>query len=690
MFKQNISFEVWGGENGKYRLLDDDKNPIDKTPEDTCDRVAKALSDLELPEKREFWYKEFRSILGTRFAGGGRIMANVGAGQYKKETSPINCVVMQQIPDSMSGIMDVAKDAALTLKAGCGVGYDFSTIRPKGSHVFGAGAGTSGVISFMKIFDAICSTILSGGARRGAQMACLDIQSPEIEDFITAKRQDGVLRYFNCSVLVTDRFMKAVEEDKEWDLWFWEKDRSQNAISSKDVCLIKQDDIPYNHSEFQYFRFAENHCEVEYGNCVKDTIFKKRIFKTVKAKELYDLIMRSTYNFWEPGFLLIDRANTENNLYFCEIFRATNPCGEQPLSPTCSCLLGSMILPSYILNPFLPYSGLITNNFDWEQFRSDIRIASCLLDNVVEINNLPINRMREQIIAKRRHGLGFTGLGSALNMLCLPYGSDDSLKFAEQVSLIIAQESLFSNIQLAKEKGCAPIFVTQEARKAVLKSAYLKRLIDSCENKEQIIKDILEFGLRYSHATSLAPTGTMSITWGNNCSGGIEPEIADSYFRNIRNPNKKTKTQEEVMSYSYFVWKEKVGNKPLPDYWRTMKDLSAKDHLNMQAVVQKWVDSSISKTINLPADYPFEDFKNIYLEGWKLGLKGVTTYRPNASIGAGVLTQKSDLDATTYTFTLEDGREVSFLGSETVEYDGESHNVANLFDALKEGIYGSM
>lgn len=1056
MFKQNISFEEWGGKNGKYRLLDNDKNPIDKTPEDTCDRVAKTLSDLELPDKREYWYKEFRSILGTRFAGGGRIMANVGAGQYKKETSPINCTVLKQIPDSLCGIMDVAKDAALTLKAGCGVGYDFSTIRPKGSHVFGAGAGTSGVISFMKIFDAICSTILSGGARRGAQMACLDIQSPEIFDFITAKRQDGVLRYFNCSVLVTDRFMQSVEDDKEWSLWFWEKDRSEKAITSKDVCLIKQNDIPYNHPEFEYFQFAEDHCEVEYGNCTKDTIFKKRVFQTVKAKELYDLIMRSTYDFWEPGFLLIDRANIENNLYFSEIFRATNPCvtgdtrlatqyglievkelfdkqlslkvtvdnrafdlgfgvsirdavpvfktsenaeifnvitkhgyeikatewhefysqngkvklknlkvgdtlylqsgkgqfgtegsyelgcilgmiagdghisnqravlgfwgedrvlafdfaksvnkiikslpkksnnrlykvapvhvekrnysciqseilakylndnfnfnsetklkvpdvvwkgtekcvkgylsalfqadgtfyhnekkqscrislssstpvflkeiqqlllnfgivskflsrtksgkkmmpdgkggqkeyqckenyelfitkqnillfmkfvgflgatknskvnkwmksgsfysekffttiqeikfvgyepvydttqndknaiilngihsgncGEQFLAGNASCLLGSMILTSYVLDPFF----LHIDNFDWKQFGSDIRTASRFLDNVVEVNNLPLKKMQEQILAKRRHGLGFTGLGSALNMLCFAYGSSDSLKFAEKISLTIAQESLVANIELAKEKGCAPIFATQEARKAVLESVYLKRLIDSCENKEQIIKDILEFGLRYSHATCVAPTGTMSITWGNNCSGGIEPEIADSYFRNIRNPNKKTKTQEEVMSYSYFMWKQKNGNKPLPDYWRTVKDLSIMDHLRMQAIVQKWVDSSISKTINIPADYPFEDFKKIYLEGWKLGLKGVTTYRPNASIGAGVLTQKSDLDATTYTFILEDGREVSFLGSEMVEYDGETHNVANLYDALKEGIYGNM
>jgi ribonucleoside-diphosphate reductase alpha chain len=340
-------------------------------------------------------------------------------------------------------------------------------------------------------------------------------------------------------------------------------------------------------------------------------------------------------------------------------------------------------------------------DFDIENLRKNVRSISRLMDNVVELNNLPLKELQNQILTKRRHGLGFTGLGSTLNIIGLSYGSDDAIQFAEIISLIISQESLIANIELAKEKGCAPIFSSKESREAVLKSVYLQRLINSFDedipylgknlvSSEQIRKNILEFGLRYSHATSIAPTGTLSLTWGNNCSGGIEPEPADAYCRNVRVPGKKTKKQEEVMSYSYFMWKQKNGNKPLPDYWRTVKDLSIMDHLRMQAIVQKWVDSSISKTINVPADYPFEDFKKIYLEGWKLGLKGVTTYRPNASIGAGVLTQKSDLDATTYTFILEDGREVSFLGSEMVEYDGETHNVANLYDALKEGIYGNM
>lgn len=682
MFKQNISFEVWGGESGKYRLRDNDKNPLENSPEETCSRVAKTLSDLETNNK-DFWYKEFMSILGNKFAGGGRIMANAGAGIYKKETSPINCTVMRQIPDSMAGIMDIAKDAALTLKSGCGVGYDFSTIRPKGSHVFGAGADTSGVISFMKIFDSICSTIMSGGARRGAQMGCLDISSPEIEDFITEKRKDGQLRYFNCSILISDAFMQSVVDDKDWDLWFWEKSKDKPDV--KDICLIKLNDIPYNHSNFNYFQYDSLHNEVTYGNCATTDIFKKRIYKTVKAKYLFDLVVDSTYNFWEPGFLLIDRVNLENNLYFCETIRCSNPCGEQPLSPSTSCLLGSMILPTYVNNAFEKEVS-----FDFESFKKDIKIASRLLDNVVEINNLPLKEMQDEILNKRRHGLGFTGLGSLFNMMNMPYGSKESLDLLDKISFLLAKESLLENISLAKEKGCAPIFNIKESRKLVLKSKYLTRLIDSLDNKEDIAKDILEYGLRYSHATSIAPTGTLSLTWGNNCSNGIEPVFANSYLRNIRDPNFKTKVQEEVSDYAFFLWKEKFGDEKLPSHWRTTDDLNVMDHLMTQSIAQKWCDSAISKTINVPSDYPFDKFKDVYLDGWKLGLKGVTTYRPNASVSSGVLTQKHDLDNTQYTFYLEDGEEVSFKGSDFIEYDGEIHNVANLFDALKEGIYGKM
>ena len=688
MFKQDISFEVWGGASGKYRLMDNNNNPIENFPEETCKRVAMALSEMEPENKRQYLYEQFMSILGSKFAGGGRIMANAGAGKYKKETSPINCTVMKQIPDSLSGIMDVAKDAALTLKAGCGVGYDFSTIRPKGSHVFGAGAATSGIISFMKIFDSVCSTIMSGGSRRGAQMACLDISSPEIEDFITEKRNDGSLRYFNCSVLITDKFMQAVTENKEWNLWFWEKivDTSNDFDKNK-ICKILKNDIPYNHCDYDLFSFDSDHCEVVYGNCLSSDVFRKKIYRTIKASSLFDLVVKSTYNFWEPGFLLIDRVNIENNLYFCENIRCSNPCGEQPLHPLTACLLGSMILPAYVKNEFEK-----NVSFDFEQFTKDVRIASRLLDNVVEINNLPLKEMRDEILNKRRHGLGFTGLGSCLNMMCISYGSKESLLFLDKISYILASSSLLENIELSKEKGCAPIFNSLENRNNVLKSKYLERLINSFDDKEKknITKNILKYGLRYSHATSIAPTGTLSLTWGNNCSGGIEPVVANSFLRNIRNPNKKTKTQVEILDYAFYLWKQKYKDKELPGYWKTVDNLSVTDHLQIQAAAQKWCDSAISKTINIPHDYSFEDFKNVYMDGWKLGLKGVTTYRPNAAISSGVLTQTNDLQNTEYTFSLDDGSEVTLNGNDFVDYDGENHNVANLFDALKEGIYGKM
>lgn len=334
MFKQRMSEEVWGGESGgKYRLRDSSGNPIDITPEDTCMRVAKGLASIELKDK-DYWTAEFYKLLvEKKFSGGGRITANIGAGDFKRSTSPINCVVLCQIPDSMEGIMQAAKEAAVTLKAGCGVGYDFSTIRPRGAYVFGAGAETSGVISFMKIFDAICSTVMSGGGRRGAQMGCLDIQHPEIENFITCKREKGMLRYFNLSTLITDHFMESVINNKLWDLWFWSK--SEDLVEESQVKHIIKDDIPFRHSNYEYFTFAENHTEVISKNCTSNTLFKKQVFKTIPAKELFDQIMKSNYEFAEPGFLLIDRINIENNLWFCEVIRATNPCRRTTVSTRC-------------------------------------------------------------------------------------------------------------------------------------------------------------------------------------------------------------------------------------------------------------------------------------------------------------------------------------------------------------------
>lgn len=684
MFKQSISQEVWGGENGKYRLKDSEGNAIDESPYDTCRRVAHSLAEVE-SEKVDYWKDCFYNLLSSgKMAGGGRIMANVGSGNHKRDASPINCVVLRQIPDSMEGIMQTAKESAMTLRAGCGVGYDFSPIRPRGAFVHGAGAETSGVISFMKIFDATCSTVMSGGGRRGAQMGCLDIQHPEIESFITCKRQDGVLRYFNLSVLITDEFMKAVVDDLPWQLWFWEK--CEACEDGEVVKLIKKDDIPFRYPEFDYFKFDKEHTEVINENCSEETIFKKRIFKIIPARDLFDQIMKSTYDFAEPGFILIDRMNKENNLWFCEVIRSTNPCGEQPLSPNASCLLGSMILPPYVMNPFQADC-----EFDWESFREDVATATRLLDNVVEVNNLPLPEMNEQIRIKRRHGLGFTGLGSLFNMMRMSYGSKESISFADRLSLVIAQETLLTNIQLAKEKGPAPIFEKIEHRHLTMKSDYMVRLLASFGADQALIEeDIIKYGLRFSHGTSIAPTGTLSLTWGNNCSNGIEPSFSNAYMRNFRQTGKKTKVQEEVLSYEYWLWKDTYGDRELPDWWRITDDLSVQDHILIQAAVQRWVDSSVSKTANVPTDYPFEDFKEIYIDGWKSGLKGVTTFRFNPEAFSGVLVRKEDLEKTSYVFILEGNEEIIVKGDDQIEYDEEIHNAANLFDALKEGMYGDM
>lgn len=685
MFKQKISWEIWGGTNGKYRLKDSDGNHIDQTPEDTCRRVAKALADVEEGgDKRVFWEEKFYKILSEgRMSGGGRITANAGSEDYKKNASSINCVLMRQIPDSMAGIMQTAKESALTLRAGCGVGYDFSSIRPKGFHVFGAGSETSGVLSFMKIFDATCSTVMSGGSRRGAQLGALDVQHPEIESFISCKREDGVLRNFNLSVLITDDFMNAVKNNDNWNLWFWKKTKLEPEEHL--IKLISKDDIPYHHPEYEFFRYSEDHAEVVFENCTTDTLYQKNITKSLPAKDLFDQMMTSTYDFAEPGFILVDRLNKENTLYFHEIQRASNPCGEQNLPPHGSCLLGSMILAPYVSKAF-EKDWL----FDWDLLKEDVRSASRLLDNVVDISNLPLAELTAQLDLKRRHGLGFTGLGTIFNMMCMRYGSNESLAFANDLMHTIARVSLEENISLAEEKGCAPIFDKQEHRELVIKSQYLSRLLNSLSNKAELVERILASGLRYSHATSIAPTGTMSLTWGNNCSNGLEPSFSNSYMRNIRQPGKKTKVQEEVMSLEFLLWKEKFGDAELPEWWSVTDDLSVDDHINIQAVIQKWTDAACSKTINIPTDYPFEDFKQAYFKGWEAGLKGVTTFRFNPEVFTGVLVRKEDLENTKYVFITEDNEEIVVKGSDEIEYDGEMHNAANLFDALKEGLYGDM
>jgi ribonucleotide reductase alpha subunit len=947
-FKQKISEEVWGS---KYRLTDVDGTPLEKSPAENFDRVSEGLSNVETTvEKQQLWKGKFRNIMG-RFVAGGRIMSNCGSRNLKKEVSLINCSVLGQIPDSMEGILEIAKKAGLALKSGLGVGYEFSTIRPTDAYVYGAGAGTSGVISFMEIYNAITSTVMSGGGRRGSQMGVLYCGHPDIKRFIAAKAEDGKLSYFNISVSVCDAFMEAVEANANWDLWFWERirdDKEAAQIDKSQIKLIKKGDIPYNHKGSKYFSFDKDHVEVEYKNCTTDTVFVKKVYETIKAKDLWHEIMMSAYGHnrkmaGEPGVIFIDTVNKENNLWFCEYIRTANPCqpawapvltpegiktlrdvsigdtiwsgkrwtkiankwstgikqvkayrtsagtfygtenhrivsggvkvevkdaksidpvqgekiegyekpesentslfymektrhkdpseifvptkyftasvaerclflralyhakgsisrttiqlrstsfefmeavqwlfssvgilslcssykkdyvlsistlegrkqfskligfvdqdkntkllnslntkpaknnrtsfpitkvedisveevfditvedeehtywsgnlhvsncGEQFLPPFGTCLLGSMMLVPYVKDAFEENAS-----FDWETFKDDVGVASRALDNVVDIHQLPLVEFAKTIEYTRRHGLGFSGLGSILNMLRIPYGSKQGVEFASRLVLTIAQQSLLTGIEIAKEKGPAPVFLNSENRSKYLESKYVRRLLETFGNQKSDIKaDILEHGMRWSHATSIQPVGTTSVAFGNNCSSGIEPVFANSYVRNVRVKGFNTKRQEEVFDPAYQLWTEKYGERELPSWWRQTADLSIDDHLSMQVACQEFIDSSISKTINIPTDYPFGGFEEVYMKAWKLGLKGFTTFRPTKNM-VGVLVKKEDLNNIEYTFVTDDGAEVKLSGSDKVEYEGEVHVASNLYEAFSCGLYGNM
>ena len=711
-FKQPVSREIW---ESKYQLKNKDGVALEKSIFDTFRRVAVKLSENE--ENSKYWEQEFYKLMSRgKFIGAGRIISNAGAEKYKNNTSLINCTVMNQIPDSMEGIMQVVKESARTLQRGSGVGYDFSTIRPKGALVRGVGSGTSGPLSFMEIYDKMCFTIQSAGGRRGAQMGLMDCQHPDIIDYIKAKREDGKLRQFNLSVLITKKFMDAVINDKNWELWFWERKSNLDLDEVDEVLVktIKKGDIPYNHSDYNYFKFASDHIEVEYGNIEPDEIFVKRVYKVLPAREIWDLIMKSTYDYAEPGFILIDEVNKKNNLWWLETIRATNPCGEQPLPPNGACLLGSMILPTYVKNPFREDSY-----FDYEEFRKDIKIATRFLDNVVEFNGLPLEAQVREIKEKRRHGMGFTGLGNTFAMLRTPYGSEKSIDITSKISKILAEENYKAGIELAKEKGMAKVL----ERYYPLTDEYIKRINEKF--KKEDIEDFKKAGLlredevrgsilhaasnyfdvhdydlrvslakngcRFTHATTIAPNGTISLV-SNNVSNGIEPPFMFSYFRNVIVEGNKTKQQQEVMDYSYLMYKtlidKNVTPDKLPDYFVSTETLTAKEHIAVQAAAQKYIDTSISKTINVKTDYPFDDFKDIYIDAYKSGLKGVTTFRYNPNFTSGVLVSEKNLKNTVYEFTLEDGSKVKLKGNEKVIYEGQEHVVSNLYDALKEGYYG--
>jgi ribonucleoside-diphosphate reductase alpha chain len=696
---QDASLDIW---DKKYRLKSKHGEIIDETMDDTYRRVARALADVEPEADREKWHEAFIWALRSGAIPAGRIISNAGAQAHKPATSTINCTVSGSIRDSMHDILDKVHEAGLTLKAGCGIGYEFSTLRPKGAYVSGAGAYTSGPLSFMDIYDKMCFTVSSAGGRRGAQMGTFDVGHPDVIDFVRAKREDGRLRQFNLSLLITNDFMQAVKQGADWTLAFPidDKQLQQEEVDLHDTTDVVWRDWP----------ITQGYVTDERG------LVACKIYKTLPARRVWDMIMTSTYDFAEPGFVLIDHVNEMNNNWFDENIRATNPCGEQPLPPYGSCLLGSVNLTRFVRDPFTEKS-----TFDWDKFREVVAVFTRMLDNVVEINGLPLGGQRDEIVRKRRHGMGFLGLGSAVAMLRMTYGSEASVEFTEKVARELAIAGWHAALELAREKGPAPIMLEEftvttkmlHQRPEMVAdgwkvgdtiagrelhgrySRYMQRV---AEVAPELVEQLIEEGARFTHHSSIAPTGTISLSLANNVSNGIEPSFAHHYFRNVIREGRKTKEKVDVFSFELLAYRQLINadampfseeeGVALPDYFTTADDITPTEHVDIQAAAQKWVDSSISKTANIPTDFPYEEFKDIYMYAYEKGLKGCTTFRFNPEAFQGVLVKEKDLQNTNYTFVLEDGSEVTLAGDEEVEYDGEMHTAANLFDAIKEGYYG--
>jgi ribonucleoside-diphosphate reductase alpha chain len=695
---QPASYDIW---DKKYRLKAKSGDPVDGSVDETYQRVARALSEVEAtPELRQHWFERFLWALRRGAIPAGRITSNAGALEHKPATSTINCTVSGTITDSMDDILEKVHEAGLTLKAGCGIGYEFSTLRPRGAYVSGAGAYTSGPLSFMDIYDKMCFTVSSAGGRRGAQMGTFDVSHPDVKEFIRAKREDGRLRQFNLSLLITDGFMQAVEHDHDWPMVFPVHVKEQDEIDLTDPAKVVWREWPTH----------QNYVSRE------DGLVACKIYGHIRARHLWDMIMVSTYDYAEPGFILIDKVNEMNNNWWCEHIRATNPCGEQPLPPYGSCLLGSINLTTFVRDPFGPKA-----RFDWDEYREVVKVFTRMLDNVVEINGLPLEQQRHEILSKRRHGMGFLGLGSTITMLKMRYGNADAVAFTEDVSREMAVAGWEVALDLAKEKGPAPILsqdftVTGDMLRKrpemaadgwkvgdaipgrVLHAKYSRYMQRVASVAPNLVAELAEVGARFTHHSSIAPTGTISLSLANNASNGIEPSFAHHYSRNVIREGRKTKEKIEVYSYELLAYRGLINaaavpfsddpQAKLPDYFVAADDITPKEHVDIQAASQKWIDSSISKTANVPTDYPYEDFKDIYFYAYKQGLKGCTTFRFNPAAFQGVLVKEADLESTLYRFELEDGSVIELKGNEEVEYDGELHTAANLFDALKEGYYG--
>ena len=567
-FSAPIAEAIW---DMKYRFKEADGTPIDRTVEDSWRRIARALAEVEAEPK--VWEERFYGALsGFKFLPAGRITAGAGTG---RNVTLFNCFVMGTVPDSMGGIFDGLKEAALTMQQGGGIGYDFSTIRPRGAEVKGVAADASGPLSFMDVWDAMCRTIMSAGSRRGAMMATMRCDHPDVEAFIEAKKDPARLRMFNLSVLVTDPFMDAVKADGPWEL-----------------------------------------------------VFDGRVYRTVQARDLWNKIMRNTYDFAEPGVIFIDRINKANNLGYVETIAATNPCGEQPLPPYGACLLGSINMATLVTAPFTAEAEMDPKALD-----DLVRLAVRMMDNVVDASRFPLPQQESEARAKRRIGLGVTGLADALLMLGLRYGSPEAAAQTEKWMHAIARASYMASVDLAKEKGAFPLFDA----KGYLASGNMMQM-------DADVRDaIATHGIRNALLTSIAPTGTISL-YAGNVSSGIEPVFAYAYTRKVLQKD-GSRTEEEVVDYAVRLWRELKGDAPLPDYFVNAQTLPPLDHVRMQAAAQKWVDSSISKTINCPEDISFDAFKEVYMAAWDQGCKGCTTYRPNDVTGS-VLSVSESSDKT--------------------------------------------
>ncbi|MFT5629285.1 MAG: ribonucleoside-diphosphate reductase alpha chain [Gammaproteobacteria bacterium] len=556
-FAAPIAEQIW---DMKYRFKDADGTPIDADVTQTWHRIANALASVEADPA--VWAPKFYDALEDfKYLPAGRITA--GAGTARSVTL-FNCFVMGTVPDSMGGIFDMLKEAALTMQQGGGIGYDFSTVRPKGAAVKGVAADASGPLSFMDVWDAMCRTIMSAGSRRGAMMATMRCDHPDVFDFITAKSDAARLRMFNMSVLITDLFMDAVKADKPWDL-----------------------------------------------------VFKGEVYKTVQARDLWDAIMQSTYNYAEPGVIFIDRINKANNLSYCETIAATNPCGEQPLPPYGACLLGSINMARLVADPFGDAA-----RFDTQMMTDLVATAVRMMDNVVDASQFPLPEQEAEAKAKRRIGLGVTGLADALLMVGLRYGSEEAARQTDVWMHAIARAAYLASVDLAKEKGAFPLF---DAEKYLASGTMQTMDADVCDA-------IRKHGIRNALLTSIAPTGTISL-YAGNVSSGIEPVFAYAYTRKVLQKD-GTRSEEEVVDYAVQMWRDLKGDAPLPDYFVNAQTLAPLDHVRMQAAAQKWIDSSISKTINCPEDISFDDFKEVYMAAWDQGCKGCTTYRPNDVTGS--------------------------------------------------------